>query len=64
MRLRAPAGTKLDKTEQIALQALGIIKAELGAENVGMVTGDASVNADAPIIAATAEILANMALTN
>jgi len=33
-----------------------------GAENVGMVTGDASVNADAPIIAATAEILANMAL--
>ncbi|GAA3523778.1 DEAD/DEAH box helicase [Aeromicrobium panaciterrae] len=33
-----------------------------GAENVGMVTGDAAVNADAPIIAATAEILANMAL--
>lgn len=33
-----------------------------GAENVGMVTGDAAVNADAPIIAATAEVLANMAL--
>ncbi|MDO9379283.1 MAG: DUF3516 domain-containing protein [Nocardioidaceae bacterium] len=33
-----------------------------GAENVGMVTGDAAVNADAPIIAATAEILANKAL--
>ncbi|VXC37011.1 RNA helicase [Aeromicrobium sp. 9AM] len=33
-----------------------------GADNVGMVTGDAAVNADAPIIAATAEILANMAL--
>jgi superfamily II DNA/RNA helicase len=33
-----------------------------GAENVGMVTGDAAVNADAPIIAATAEILANVAL--
>ncbi|AVL26233.1 putative helicase [Nocardia brasiliensis NBRC 14402] len=33
-----------------------------GAERVGMVTGDAAVNADAPIICATAEILANLAL--
>jgi len=33
-----------------------------GAENVGMVTGDSSVNPDAPIICCTAEILANMAL--
>lgn len=33
-----------------------------GADKVGMVTGDASVNADAPIICATAEILANLAL--
>ncbi|KXK60358.1 DEAD/DEAH box helicase [Micromonospora rosaria] len=33
-----------------------------GAENVGMLTGDASVNADAPVIACTAEILANLAL--
>ena len=33
-----------------------------GAENVGMVTGDASVNADAPIVCATAEIVANLAL--
>ncbi|GAA0723598.1 DUF3516 domain-containing protein [Dactylosporangium roseum] len=33
-----------------------------GAENVGMLTGDASVNADAPIICCTAEILANIAL--
>ncbi|HPZ33935.1 MAG: DUF3516 domain-containing protein [Microbacteriaceae bacterium] len=33
-----------------------------GAENVGMVTGDSSVNADAPIICCTAEILANAAL--
>ena len=30
--------------------------------NVGMLTGDASVNADAPIICCTAEILANIAL--
>lgn len=33
-----------------------------GAVNVGMVTGDSSVNADAPIICCTAEILANLAL--
>jgi superfamily II RNA helicase len=36
--------------------------ATFGAANVGMVTGDASVNADAPIVACTAEILANIAL--
>jgi superfamily II RNA helicase len=35
---------------------------QFGAENVGMITGDASVNADAPIICCTAEILANIAL--
>jgi len=33
-----------------------------GAANVGMVTGDASVNPDAPIVCCTAEILANLAL--
>ncbi|QEE61421.1 DUF3516 domain-containing protein [Salinibacterium sp. dk2585] len=33
-----------------------------GAKNVGMVTGDSSVNADAPIVCCTAEILANVAL--
>ncbi len=31
-------------------------------ENVGLLTGDATVNSDAPIICCTAEILANMAL--
>jgi superfamily II RNA helicase len=36
--------------------------AVFGPANVGMVTGDASVNANAPIICCTAEILANMAL--
>jgi len=36
--------------------------AVFGAENVGMVTGDSSVNADAPIVCCTAEILANIAL--
>ncbi|WP_019972391.1 RNA helicase [Mycobacterium sp. 141] len=33
-----------------------------GAVNVGMLTGDAAVNSDAPIIACTAEVLANIAL--
>ncbi|GIF22190.1 superfamily II RNA helicase [Actinoplanes tereljensis] len=36
--------------------------ATFGAHNVGMLTGDASVNADAPIICCTAEVLANLAL--
>jgi superfamily II RNA helicase len=35
-----------------------------GATNVGMVTGDSSVNPDAPIICCTAEILANVSLRN
>ncbi|EPH06616.1 hypothetical protein HMPREF1531_00517 [Propionibacterium sp. oral taxon 192 str. F0372] len=35
---------------------------EFGPDLVGMVTGDASVNPDAPIICCTAEILANIAL--
>ncbi|HET9761809.1 MAG TPA: DEAD/DEAH box helicase, partial [Nocardioidaceae bacterium] len=33
-----------------------------GAENVGMLTGDAAVNAGAPVVCCTAEVLANMAL--
>src|SRR3954469_10790572 len=33
-----------------------------GAENVGMLTGDAAVNSGAPIICCTAEVLANIAL--
>jgi superfamily II RNA helicase len=33
-----------------------------GAENVGMLTGDAAVNSGAPIVCCTAEILANIAL--
>ncbi|MFG2675066.1 DEAD/DEAH box helicase [Streptomyces sp. NPDC048445] len=33
-----------------------------GTENVGMLTGDASVNADAPVICCTAEVLAAIAL--
>jgi len=33
-----------------------------GPERVGMITGDATVNADAPVICCTAEILSNLAL--
>ncbi len=35
---------------------------EFGADNVGLSTGDATVNRDAPILCCTAEVLANMAL--
>ncbi len=35
---------------------------QFGSERVGMITGDAAVNPDAPIICCTAEILANWAL--
>ncbi|MDO5026073.1 MAG: DUF3516 domain-containing protein [Trueperella sp.] len=35
---------------------------KFGAHNVGMITGDSAINANAPIICATAEILANLAL--
>ena len=35
---------------------------QLGAENVGMMTGDSSFNADAPVMCCTTEILAYMAL--
>jgi superfamily II RNA helicase len=35
---------------------------EFGAEQVGMMTGDAAINAQAPIVCCTAEILMNLAL--
>ncbi len=35
---------------------------ELGPENVGLSTGDATVNRDAPVLCCTAEILSNIAL--
>ncbi len=35
---------------------------QFGPDQVGMITGDAAVNADAPIMACTAEVLANLAL--
>jgi superfamily II RNA helicase len=33
-----------------------------GPDNVGMLTGDASINRDAPVVCCTAEVLSNMAL--
>jgi superfamily II RNA helicase len=33
-----------------------------GPENVGLSTGDATVNRDAPVLCCTAEVLANIAL--
>ncbi len=36
--------------------------ATFGAENVGMSTGDASINRDAPIVCCTAEVLSNLCL--
>ncbi|MFI5181147.1 MAG: DEAD/DEAH box helicase [Thermoanaerobaculia bacterium] len=35
---------------------------EFGPENVGMLTGDASINAEAGVVCCTAEVLSNMAL--
>jgi superfamily II RNA helicase len=35
---------------------------ELGPENVGMLTGDASINSEASVVCCTAEVLSNMAL--
>jgi superfamily II RNA helicase len=38
------------------------LRRDFGEHNVGMITGDASINPEAPIICCTAEILANRAL--
>ncbi len=35
---------------------------DLGTDNVGMMTGDAAVNADAPVVCCTTEVLADLAL--
>src|SRR4051812_2026078 len=37
---------------------------DLGPDHVGMMTGDATVNRDAPVICCTAEVLANIALSD
>ncbi len=47
VRLRAPAGTQIDGTEAFALQALDIIKKEVGPENVAITLGFVGVHASA-----------------
>jgi multidrug efflux pump subunit AcrB len=39
LRLRAPSGTRIERTELIALQALDIVKREVGGEGVRISTG-------------------------
>ncbi len=39
LRLRAPDGTRIERTEQLAVQALNLIKEEAGAENVELSLG-------------------------
>jgi len=39
LHLRAPAGTRIERTEQIALQTLDIIKREVGPDNVQISLG-------------------------
>ncbi len=45
MRLRAPAGTKVENTEKIALKALDLIKREVGSNNVALSMGLVGVHA-------------------
>lgn len=45
LRLRAPSGTQLEKTEAIALRVLDLIKREAGADNVQMSIGLVGVHA-------------------
>jgi multidrug efflux pump subunit AcrB len=45
VRLRAPTGTRVDGTEQIALQALDIIEREVGADNVAITLAFLGVHA-------------------
>lgn len=39
IRLRAPTGTRIERTELVALKALDVVKTEVGAENVEITTG-------------------------
>lgn len=45
IRLRAPVGTRLERTELIALKAIDTIKREVGADNVEITTGFIGVQA-------------------
>jgi multidrug efflux pump subunit AcrB len=45
IRLRAPAGTRVDGTEALALEALSIVRSEVGEENVALSLGFLGVHA-------------------
>ena len=45
VRLRAPTGTRVEKTEAIALQTLELIKSEVGSNNVAITLGFVGVHA-------------------
>ncbi len=45
LRLRAPTGTKVENTEQLALKVLELIKREAGADNVALTMGLVGVHA-------------------
>lgn len=49
-------------TKALASEKFFALCHTFGAQNVGMLTGDAAINRDAPIICCTAEILANLAI--
>jgi multidrug efflux pump subunit AcrB len=45
VRLRAPTGTRVDGTEVVALEALDIVREEVGAENIAITLGFLGVHA-------------------
>jgi multidrug efflux pump subunit AcrB len=45
VRLRAPTGTRVDGTEEIALQVLDIVEEEVGADNIAITLGFLGVHA-------------------
>jgi hypothetical protein len=49
-------------TKALVSEKFFALCADLGPERVGMLTGDASINAGAPVVCCTTEVLANMAL--
>jgi len=49
-------------TKALASEKFFALCGDFGPENVGMLTGDASINPDAPIVCATAEVLSNISL--
>ena len=59
---RAGARSTPARSRRWSTRSSSPFAATSGPEHVGMVTGDATVNRDAPILCCTAEILANIAL--